>query len=384
MNTLRIAYRLTKKRKWSLSLLTVEIIICSIVILSTLGKIFYYFETKDLAYSFDGKNIYYFSPYTYYDDFSAEELLSQKGFKNVEVCEMHELKIESKSDSAIAVIGYDDIIMKKLKLNIIEGQNISSYTGDNIPVIAMGNRFRVGDTIVLSDKQICEVVGKISEDSSVVRFNASASSGKSSIEEILATVRGCDLIMPYGPNCSYYNNSEIVKMDFPQDSQMIYCNGKKYQSAIKMLSDYGAITSVEQMQENYNKSNREFLFTNGIVGIVFLFLTMTGIGGINYIQSKNNDKFYTILFMLGMNKNKRMLIETLNTFSVIGISAITMLIFGGKIAAITSPKGVGRIENWMYIVVVINLCFIYAVSSFDFIKKSGKSNIIELYKKNKE
>ena len=83
---------------------------------------------------------------------------------------MHELKIESKSDSAIAVIGYDDIIMKKLKLNIIEGQNISSYTGDNIPVIAMGNRFRVGDTIVLSDKQICEVVGKISEDSSVVRF----------------------------------------------------------------------------------------------------------------------------------------------------------------------------------------------------------------------
>lgn len=59
-------------------------------------------------------------------------------------------------------------------------------------------------------------------------------------------------------------------MDFPQDSQMIYCNGKKYQSAIKMLSDYGAITSVEQMQENYNKSNREFLFTNGIVGIVFL------------------------------------------------------------------------------------------------------------------
>ena len=179
MNTLRIAYRLTKKRKWSLFLLTVEIIICSIVILSTLGKIFYYFETKDLAYSFDGKNIYYFSPYTYYDDFSAEELLSQKGFKNVEVCEMHELKIESKSDSAIAVIGYDDIIMKKLKLNIIEGQNISSYTGDNIPVIAMGNRFRVGDTIVLSDKQICEVVGKISEDSSVVRFNASASSGKS-------------------------------------------------------------------------------------------------------------------------------------------------------------------------------------------------------------
>ena len=129
---------------------------------------------------------------------------------------------------------------------------------------------------------------------------------------------------------------------------MIYCNCKKYQMAIKMLSDYGAITSVEQMQENYNKSNREFLFTNGIVGIVFLFLTMTGIGGINYIQSKNNDKFYTILFMLGMNKNKRMLIETLNTFSVIGISAITMLIFGGKIAAITSPKGVGRIENWMY------------------------------------
>ena len=56
--------------------------------------------------------------------------------------------------------------------------------------------------------------------------------------------------------------------------------------------------------------------------------------------------------MLGMNKNKRMLIETLNTFSVIGISAITMLIFGGKIAAITSPKGVGRIENWMYIVVL--------------------------------
>ena len=65
MNTLRIAYRLTKKRKWSLFLLTVEIIICSIVILSTLGKIFYYFETKDLAHSFDGKNIYYFSPYTY-------------------------------------------------------------------------------------------------------------------------------------------------------------------------------------------------------------------------------------------------------------------------------------------------------------------------------
>lgn len=47
----------------------------------------------------------------------------------------HELKIESKSDSAIAVIGYDDIIMKKLKLNIIEGQNISSYTGDNIPLL---------------------------------------------------------------------------------------------------------------------------------------------------------------------------------------------------------------------------------------------------------
>ena len=81
MNTLRIAYRLTKKRKWSLFLLTVEIIICSIVILSTLGKIFYYFETKDLAYSFDGKNIYYFSPYTYYDDFPLKSYLVKKVLK---------------------------------------------------------------------------------------------------------------------------------------------------------------------------------------------------------------------------------------------------------------------------------------------------------------
>ena len=379
MNTLRLIYRLIKKRKGSLVLLAIEIIISSIVMLSLLGKIVYSYENKELAKSFDGKNMYYFSPYSYYEDFDTKKLLDDNKVKNTKVCINHQLELKLKNGETLDALGYNKVMLEKMKLKILNGVNINNYKGTNTPIIGVGKKYRIGDKLVLSNGKICEVVSIIDDNSSVVNFNKFANSGRSSMEDIIAPIKGFSIIMPFDEK---YDNS-FVEYDAPQESQMIYFDDDP-KTIEKSLKDYGDLTSMEDMQKNYIKDKEEFLYTNGLIGIIFFVLTITGVGGINYIQSEKNEKFYTVMFMLGMSKGKCMLVEAANTFIVIGVSFIAMVLFGGSIAEVTSPNATGKLEIWMYILIMAHLTLIYLISAVPFIRKSSQINVIELYKKNRE
>ena len=66
MKTLLIVRRIFAKRKKSAILLMIEIVLSLIILMGIISKIIYLQETKNIAFTFNGSDAYYFTPYTYY------------------------------------------------------------------------------------------------------------------------------------------------------------------------------------------------------------------------------------------------------------------------------------------------------------------------------
>ncbi len=121
--------------------------------------------------------------------------------------------------------------------------------------------------------------------------------------------------------------------------------------------------------------------TNGMVFVIFMILTVAGINGINRIWEVEDERVYTIMYMLGLDTKNCMMIEALKTFTVVGISYLLFLIGYKWILRSILPMGISNESGWILAVTFIYFLAIYAVTSVSFVLKAGKCNIMELYKR---
>ncbi|MCR5836142.1 MAG: ABC transporter permease [Lachnospiraceae bacterium] len=384
MNTLRMALKLIKKKRWALLLLSIEMIISSVVILSIVGRMEHIEKTKGLIHIFDGTGALYFHTYLYYSpDTDVLDSMDSSIKNKVQISSMYEMYLNLDNSSALNALAYDELIIDRMKPKMNEGIWISEYSGDNVPIVTIGDDYHVGDIVKLSNAQTCEVVGTLSSQSYVICYHGGSDSGKASYINLMKRASDFSVIIPYGDGKYKSVNKDALDDLFDEEKKMVYAQKSDFPEVIEELKKWGYVSSIEQMQENFSSDNREFMYTNGMVALIFFVLTVIGIGGINFIQGENNMKTYTIMYMLGMTRRKCMFIEALNTFSVIGISFAAFVLLSKKIIPVATDNN--SETDWrIYIFILLFYVFIYAISSLPAIIRAGKYNIIELYKKGKE
>lgn len=90
MNRIRIAWRLITRRKWTVFLLAVEIILSSVVLLGMAGRLIFIKDAIQITETFQGEDAYYFTPRSYYSpDFEVESYISPRLREKYEKSEIH-------------------------------------------------------------------------------------------------------------------------------------------------------------------------------------------------------------------------------------------------------------------------------------------------------
>ena len=386
MKLLLIAGNLAKKRKWSLLFLMIEIILSSIVLLSLIGELLFLENSSQIAKTFEGTDSYYFTKRIYYTpDFRIEDYLDEKIKAGVHIGNIHTVRFDTEEQKYISGLAYSDVILDKINIEMLEGEWITDSECEGIPLVAVGGNYCVGEEITISEGNKGTIVGIIEEDSYCVTFMASGSSGYASLSNFISTVSGIDFIMPYTDSKYWKTEDVLFESDMAQESQIICVQDASVrEELINTLKQYGDISSIEEMEQKYLNDIREFYIVNGIVLAIFSVLTIVGISGMNGIQSIENERQYTILYIIGLDKRKCMLIEAMNTFTVIGVSYVVVLFLYKTMASWILPSGVQSIDSWILGVLFLYLIIIYFITSISFIRKAGKQNIMELYKRGHE
>lgn len=124
------------------------------------------------------------------------------------------------------------------------------------------------------------------------------------------------------------------------------------------------------------------MITNGTAFLFFLILVLAGIGGNNAIQKIQNEKTFSIYYILGLTTGKCAQIEALRGLIIFVLSFIAAFI-AYNIPQIRAVMSYGDIiiNTLTFLFVFIYLILIYLISSVVFVYKVLKLNPIVLYRK---
>lgn len=383
MKLFLVAYHIAKQRKVSLILLMGEIIISSLLLIGILGEIVYLWKSTDIANTFKNTQSYYFTPFTYYSpDFEMHECLDNAEKGAVKIGEVRDLFLELKSGEHVTALAYNQLLLSNMNIEMESGMWITSENKSTSPIqlVAIGNRYKIGDEITFSNGVKGYVIGTIREDSYLIRMMHSASNGKASLDSFVSQATNIDFIIPYSDEYNYFKKDEILN-----SSRVVEITDSTMEKEIiDKLKKYGNISSISEMEQNFKQNNREYFMVNGILLFVFSFLTIVGIFGTNGIWYIKNQKNYTIYYMLGLSNQKCRILEGINTFFVIGLSYSVFLLLYEMFFKEYLLLQASEWKLWILIILFFYYIAIYGMTSVVFIKKAGKNDIMDLYKKGNE
>lgn len=254
--------------------------------------------------------------------------------------------------------------------------------GSVYPAVAVGSKYAAGDVVELEGGKTVKIIGTIQEGSYIVMFRSWANSGKASLEHFISKASKIALILPYGSETYHSLPVDSFEKEIVQAARILQALNQEFADKLERFAlKYGEVSSIQQMQENYQKDNEEYYVMNGMILIIFSILTAVGMLGVNGIQSVENERTYTIYYMLGLNRAKCMLIEAVNTFLVVGLSYLVFLAayYGGLLNGISEHASDASAK--VLLLIFVYLLFLYAATSFSFIYQAGKHNVMELYKR---
>lgn len=376
-----VAYNMAKQHKVGLFLLMGEIIISSLLLVGILGELIYLWKSADIANTFKNTRSYYFTPFTYYSpDFELNKYLDDEECAIVNIGEVRDLFLELESGEDVNALVYNEHIMANINMEMESGNWIVAEDENLIKLVAIGNEYKVGDEVVFSNDIKGYVIGTIREDSYLIRMMSSASNGNASLGAFISQAAGIDFIIQYHEqyewieNESIRNNSSIIEI----------IDETKEKEIVEKVERYGDISSIDDMEINFKKNNREYFIVNGILLFVFSFLTIVGIGGTNGIWYIKNQKNYTIYYMLGLSNQKCRILEAINSFFVIGVAYSLFLILYELFFKDYLLLQASMWKTWILFILFIYYMIIYSLTSIVFIRKAGTSDIMDLYKRGNE
>jgi len=300
MNILKITCYLISKNLRSFLLLLFQMMLSAIILISLIGKVQSIMDTKAVVNIFNDENAFYFTPYSYYDSdkIDVNEILNDQINANHKICELSDIYLCDTQGKTFSVLGYNDEMILYSNIRMKSGHWFDkNYSQDYIPIVAVGNKYKVGDiininSIISGQIKPAYVIGTIRDGEYVTAFNGGGSKNNASLGNLSLPIH-CSFIVPlqskiwksfhqYDSKNYSVESSKIIIFNKEQSSDKVY----------SVLSEYGDVSNISVMKKNYTIQNNDFFIANSILLLVFTLLTLTGIGGVNSMI--NPEIFMTI------------------------------------------------------------------------------------------
>lgn len=374
-------------------LLSIELIITSIVFLALIGKMQYGYDSKEIAYTFQDSNAFYFVPHMFFaeKEKAIGDVLKKECDFEYQLGEVYNIIVSNETGEIITAYGYNDAIIDCVDLDIKKGtwfrDGIDTEIGkEYIPVISMDPQYTVGEIITISNdtssvEEKAYVIGEIDKNSYVLTFITGASRDFAKLSDFISQSNAQLIIPVESSNYRTFNELNVANQSKQLGTIIIAKDDDIHNQIYEICNDYGSVSNISVMKENYRKDMNDFYITNGIVLLIFTLLTLVGIGGFNGIQSLLNERTYTIYYMLGLSRKKCMLIELMKTIFLIIINyVIIVILYFWKIQHFFDASSY-KITWLTFVIIFIYLLSICLLTSVGYVYQLGKKNLIQVYKK---
>lgn len=388
MKTLRMVLHIMNKQKKGYLLLSFEIVLTAIILLSFIGKMQYSFSTKNVTDTFKGSNSFYFTGFSFYksDEYPLKKILNEKADFKFKLGEVTDIYFKDDNNNTIYAYGYNDLLIEYTNLQLEEGMWLNQQQNKNeIPVIALNDKYQVGDVIQIpsqtsKDIYSARIIGKIVKNSYILSFQSGASNDFANVDNFV-TPAYADIIIPYESDNTMSIPEDVCEYTDKQSGTIIMVGDNSvYDEVYQICNNYGNISNISIMVENYTNNMRDYYLTNGIILIVFTILTLVGIGGFNGIQSILFERVYTVYYMLGLSKLRCVIIEVMKIVILLILNySIIILLYLWKLKNLF-PKESFKITPITFIAIFILLAVICFSASIGYVVQLAKKNLMQVYK----
>lgn len=273
------------RNKTAYLLFSFELVLVGIMAMTLFGKLAGTMLSKDLCYAFEGKNMYYLAKYEFIQkEFS--EMIDADLLQNIEIISLPVYSI-SDGQEEISAYGYNDLLLSLCKYKMTQGIWFDEYQGNHIPVISLDERYRVGDQITIKENIPMEVIGYMNQNAYLLNFHASSSDGEGSLDQFVSHP-DYQLIVPR-QNKQFASIEHEIEVVGGEGNHMIFLqNNSDRERLLKQCKEYGTISSYSEMRQNYEAMNQYDYTVNGIVLLIFILVSTTGIIGYHEIRLEMN------------------------------------------------------------------------------------------------
>ncbi|WP_448902398.1 hypothetical protein [Eubacterium sp.] len=375
MKILNMTYKILKKDVKYFLLIIFEVVVVSIIFMSLIGKIQVIKLNSNFEEELNINDGYYFTRYGYFDQDNEEiqDIFAQNKIKQLKIYDVY-LQCNNQN---IYACGYTEELLNNYKCKVKKGKWFENKKYDYVPAIGIDGIYKVGDEIYCENKKIV-IIGLVDKNQFVINFGKSASSGKASVSNLLQKMQ-TGIIVPYEcTNMSCLTNKDVTD-SVAQMSEIILPDEQLTGNQKNVINQYGDLTKLNDMVSNYKCENRDFFVTNIIIFVVFILITLAGIGGINCMLEIKNERRITIYYMYGLTKVQCIMIQELRTIMTMIIGYISFILTYFICIKKIFVNEYLLVNAYTFTAIAILIVVIFAFAEVPYIINMAKRDMIEIY-----
>ena len=312
------------KHKVAYIVLIVELILMEGLILSFGARWKGIHDSRQICQVFQGENVYYFNQYLFANK-DLYEIVGKDMKEKIDIVQIPNMELSGSDGSLYTALGYDDNLLQRINIKLQEGIWLNEYEGNNIPAITTDKHLQIGQCITIAGQEkdrTIEIIGRISNNSYILNFCGGASNGDSSLKDIISHP-DMQLILPYDSRkLGSITEADVESFEISAGQVAILKDNSIKEEFAEKCKQYGALSDIRQMTDNYNEITKNESVLSGIISLVFIIISVVGLVGFNGVQSAKNEKKYLIYYFSGGSNRNFVFIEVLKNL------AMTVIAYG--------------------------------------------------------
>ncbi len=367
------------RNKTAYLLFSFELVLVGIVAMTLFGKLAGTILSKDLCYAFEGKNMYYFAKYEYIQK-DLSEIIDTDLLQNIEIISLPVYSI-SDGQEEISAYGYNDLLLSICQYKMTKGIWFDEYQGNHIPVISLDDHYRVGDRIPMKDNTQMEVIGYMDQNAYLLNFHASSSDGEGSLDQFVSHPDN-QLIVPRQNKQFASIEHEMEVVGGAGNHMILLQNNSDRERLLKQCKQYGTVSSYSEMRQNYELTNQYDYTVNGIVLLIFILVSTTGIIGYHEIRLEMNRQRILVYQLNGAKTFCLLIMEVIKNLVLLIISYLLFYLVYRKLGLERILReGLALINFQTFVGTLLFLGLIILISSLGAYRRLLKMNWIAAYKR---
>jgi len=380
MNIVYIFLEIIKKNKMTYFLLSIQLTISMIALITALGMNIHLKKLEQISRSIPIDSSMYFYPNERYESALNKNEIAKKILDNPVVINDLARVLQANAyltanDSYHNIYMYNSKFVESFKLPLSKGRWFDQRTLDG-QVVQLIIGTQLAKQYSLGSKLEFYILDR-NQDRISVQGVVVGILGK---DDYLITASGNQLTSIIKKNEDVIIMPEIAKFNTHSFWEYGGFFISSDDEAIRDMKKLGYIVSTEQLIQEYKKGSKEQSFTILGIGLMAFLITLGGIGGLNALQVYYLERIFSIYYMLGARWRDCIFAVALKYIVLMIIPTIASL-FAVKLLGETILVNMLKLNSLVFVSSFLIIIFILMVTSYGQLMELSRKNPVQIIRR---